>query len=433
MKDPKKKKKKKKSAKKQSRFPAVLLCLVCVAALIGTSVLLHSMLNPQEQTPTTVPTTAPATNPTTTVPPTVSRKIAIADFTSMQDVSAASDWATQNGMVLEITYLDNKGNTHTTQPEGTILNIGGQEPAAGSLLEPGSTIKITVNIQLPLTIEDLIIGSWNCVEYDLASVYLNVITFGADGTFSAVNTKYLPMKEETELSLFGSYWGAPQELSKDHGNYFWRDGMLILEYTCYDSIPENNDTFQAVYRAELVNGALKLAFVGGNPEPAQQETVYLYGATPNPELPMPTGVYSGSWVLYSDVFEYENQDVDQYYCVGGMLRLQSDGSFTLQIATLRKNYINGWYYVESQVVHYRGTYTADGRLITLQYTGRLDEEGQWTDMNKSESLFLTTMSERTEAEFGDYGICNIQRLSRDPAYNGDWIEYLLDLMTQRHP
>ena len=161
--------------------------------------------------------------------------------------------------------------------------------------------------------------------------------------------------------------------------------------------------------------------------------MYLSGATPDPELPLPDGVYSGSWVLYGDIFEYENQDLDQYYCIGGKLTLQADGSFALEIATLRKNYSNGWYYEENQVEHYRGTYTVDGRCITLQYTARLDEAGQWAEVEKSENLLLTAMSERTEAEFGAYGICDIQRVSRDPAYNGDWIEYLLDLMTQRHP
>ena len=428
MKDPKKKKKKKKNAKKQSRFPAVLLCLLCVAALIGASVALHSMLNPQPTEPTTVPTTAPITAPTTSA-----KLIDIPDFSAMQDVSQAIQWATQNGMLLQITYLDNKGNTHTEQPEGTVLGIGEQQPSAGTSLKPGRPVQITVQVQLPLTIEDLIIGSWNRVEYDLASVCLDVITFHADGTFNTVTTKYLPMKEETELSLFGAYWGAPQELVKDYGNYFWRDGMLILEYTSYDSIPENDESVQAVYRAELADGELKLCFVGGNPEPSQAEKLYLSGATPDPELPLPDGVYSGSWVLYGDIFEYENQDLDQYYCIGGKLTLQADGSFALEIATLRKNYSNGWYYEENQVEHYRGTYTADGRCITLQYTARLDEAGQWAEVEKSENLLLTAMSERTEAEFGAYGICDIQRVSRDPAYNGDWIEYLLDLMTQRHP
>lgn len=433
MKDPKKKKKKKKSAKKQNRFPAFLLCLFCVAALIGASVVLHSMLNPQDPEPTTNPTTQPATHPTTTVPPSLSNKVAIPDFASMQDVAAVSDWASQNSMVLEITYLDNKGNSHTVQPEGTVLGIGAQEPVAGTMLEPGSTIQITVNVQLPLTIEDYIIGSWNRVEYDLASVCLDVITFSADGTFSTFTTKYLPMKEETDLRLFDSYWGAPQELAKEYGNYFWRDGLLILEYTCYDSIPENNASFQAVYRAEIIDGQLKLSFVGGNPEPAQEQKVYCAGATPDSELTLPADVYSGSWVLYGDVFEYENQDMDQYYCIGGKLTLQADGNFALEIATLRKNYDKGWYYEESQLEHYRGTYTVDGRSITLQFSARLDEEGQWVKSEKIENLLFTAMSERTEAEFGAYGICDIQRVSRDPAYNGDWIEYLLDLMTQRHP
>ncbi len=428
MKDPKKKKKKKKSAKKQSRFPAFLLCLLCVAALIGASVALHSMLNPQPTEPTTVPTTAPITAPTTSA-----KLIDIPDFSAMQGVSQASQWATENGMFLQITYLDNKGNTHTEQPEGTVLGIGEQQPSAGTSLKPGSTVQITVQVQLPLTIEDLIIGSWNRVEYDIASLGVEIFTFGADGTFSTVNTKYLPMKEETSLSLFGSYWGAPQKLSQESGNYFWRDGMLILEYTSYGSIPENNDTFQAVYRAELADGRLTLSFVGGNPVPKQEEAVYQSGETPDSQLPLPAGVYNGSWVLYGAVHEYEDQDVDQYYCMGGKLTLQADGSFTLEIATLRKNYENGWYYEESQVEHYRGTYTAETRRITLQYTGQMNAEGQWTDMEKTEAVTLTAMSERTEAEFGGYGVCDIQRVSRDPAYNGDWIEYLLDLMTQRHP
>jgi hypothetical protein len=266
------------------------------------------MLNPQPTEPTTVPTTAPITAPTTSA-----KLIDIPDFSAMQDVSQASQWATQNGMLLQITYLDNKGNTHTEQPEGIVLGIGEQQPSAGTSLKPGSTVQITVQVQLPLTIEDLIIGSWNRVEYGIATLGVEIFTFGTDGTFSTVNTKYLPMKEETDLRLFDSYWGAPQELAKEYGNYFWKDGMLILEYTCYDSIPENNASFQAVYRAEILDGELHLSFVGGNPEPAQEQKVYCAGATPDSELTLPADVYIGSWVLYGDVFEYENQDMDQYY------------------------------------------------------------------------------------------------------------------------
>lgn len=373
---------------------------------------------------------------------TISNHRTIPDFSEMTDPEQISLWASQNEMVLQVTYVDENGTEYASDPGGEILGVISQQPQPGKTLPPGSTVYVTLKVELPPTVQERIVGSWHFCDFDLLSLYLEEITFHEDGTFDTYGMGYIPVETEAELYLFGRYWSGAMGAAEESGTYSWTEDNLVLEYQYYDYYLEENISYQQIFKVDIGEDTLTLTYLEGDQPPRQDVLIYQTGARPAADTPLPEGIFAGVWVFHGEIRAHEIQEFDSHYAQGGQLILYEDGTFALENIQLSKSIHGGWYHMGGGEGRYCGNYTVENDCITLTYTGQYvsnyDNVGNWlgTELvpyEDTEKLILTSLSEQTEADFGDFGICDLMRIGRNPEDTGDWVTRLLDMLSWANP
>lgn len=406
-----------------------LIWILIAAAIILIAVLVILLFKPSQS----------VEQPETT---TISNEITVPDFLQMKEKERISAWAIENDIVLEFSYVDGKGKEYTSDPGGVIRGVIAQQPEAGKTLPPGSTVRVTLQVELPPTLQELLIGSWHNCKFDLLTLKLEEITFREDGTFDTYGMGYLPVEAGGELYLYGRYWSGAMGASEESGTYSWAGDNLVLQYQYYDNDLGENISYQQTFKVDIDEDTLTFTYLEGDRAPRQDVIVYQSGSQPDANSPLPEDTFVGSWVFHGEIHPYDIQESESHYTQGGLLRLYSDGTFTIDIIMLSKSFYGGWYHMGGGDSRYRGTYTVENGCITLNYTGQYvsnhDDMGNWlgTELipyEETEKLILTSLSKWTEADFGKYGICDLERISADPEYADEWVSYLLDLLTQMHP
>ncbi len=415
---------------KKRRSGIVVLVIVLIVALLLMALVAALLLSEKKE-----PTSAPQVE-------TVSNKRSVPDLVTMGDPEKAAQWAAENDMQLQITYVDELGNIYTTQPEGTILGIVDQQPASGTLMAPGGTVQIIVCVQLPPSLHEQLLGSWNSVYFNQFSLYLDVITFADDDTFTTSRMAHMQVDFETDLYLFGCYWDGTMGADDAYGTYSLQEDMLTLHYQYYDEYIQQEISYQQTFQVVISDETLTLIFVCGDQVPRQEQQVYQCGAKPDPDMPLPEGLYTGYWIFHGQIHEHEIQEFDLYYSEGGRLILHADGTFEIDYIALSYSGQDGWYYMGGGGDCYRGTYAVDGQVITLNYTdyyqSNFDDEGNWLGNDwipyeETATLTMSTLSDMTQADFGKHGVCTVMRISANTSGSEDWIDFLLSYMRSQYP